>query len=40
MYSVWKMLLEQHPPHRTHSLRLGSLDHSPAAKLGAENQKL
>jgi hypothetical protein len=33
-------IFEQHPPQRTHSLRLGSPDQSPAAKLVAENQKL
>jgi hypothetical protein len=40
MCTVWRVLLEQDPPHRTHSLRLGSPDHNPAAKLGAGNQKL
>jgi hypothetical protein len=40
MCSVWRVLFEQHPPRRTHSLRLGSPDHNSAAKLVAENQKL
>jgi hypothetical protein len=42
--TVWrvllKQLLEQHPSHSTHNLCLGSPDHSPATKLGAENRKL
>jgi hypothetical protein len=39
-FAAGLLLLEQHPPHCTHSLRLGSPDNSPAAKLGAEKQKL
>jgi hypothetical protein len=27
---VWRMLLEQHPPHSAHGLRLGSPGHQPA----------
>jgi len=34
MCSVWEMLLEQHPSHRTHSLRRRTPDLQPTTTLG------
>jgi hypothetical protein len=38
--TVWRVLLEQYPPHRTHRLSLGSAGPPPGNNLGAGNHKL